>query len=381
MANFNTGLTPLIPDIYDALNTVNRELVGFVPAVYKNSNAERVAVGENLRYPIARESNVQDTTSSMAIPEPTAQNIESDTMTITKSRTAEWGTEGEEELGLNNGPGVQSIRSQQIAQALRALTNEVEYDLAQTALNASRAYGIAGTTPFTTDIADLAQVRKIFADNGSPMTDLNLVMDTTAGASMRSLMQLTDANRAASDTLLRNGVLLDLQGFQIRESAQIFENIAGAGAGYVLNGDAVIGQTVIPVDTGTGAINAGDTITFAGDSNIYIVSLAFVGGAGDLVIAQPGLRTDVVDGTAVTVGASYTANSAFDRNAIHLITRAPALPSGGDAATDRMSLTDPYSGITYEFAEYKGYRRNRYDISMSWGTKAVKPENIVTLLG
>ena len=45
-------LNNLIPDLYAALDKVSRELVGFIPAVGRNSGAERASVGENVRVPV-----------------------------------------------------------------------------------------------------------------------------------------------------------------------------------------------------------------------------------------------------------------------------------------------------------------------------------------
>ncbi len=373
-------LTDLIPDLYAALDKVSREMVGFIPAVGRNSGAERAAVGELVRVPVTGAGNVEDINPSMSVPEPTDQTVDNVAIEITKARTAEFGFVGEEQLGLNNGPGYLTVQGGMIAQAMRKLVNEVERDVAGTYVAASRAYGTPGANPFQS-LDDTAQVRKILADNGSPMMDLNMVIDTTAGAQMRTLTNLTKANEANDATLLRQGVLLDVHGFAIRESAQVINATAGTGAGYQVNGaTAVEGSTVINLDTGSGEIKAGDVITFAGDSNKYVVT-AGISGPGDITIAKPGLLQDAPDGAAVTVESSATMNMAFDREAIQLVTRAPALPQEGDSALDRTTITDPLSGLSFEVSIYGGYRKIRYELALAWGQKVIKPEHTALLLG
>ncbi|MDX1399880.1 MAG: P22 phage major capsid protein family protein, partial [Oceanospirillum sp.] len=358
-------LTDLIPDLYAALDKVSRELVGFIPAVGRNSTAERAAVGENVRVPITPTGNVSDIAPAMTIPEPTDQSVSNVAIQITKSRTAEFGYVGESQRGLNNGPGYMSVQANQILQAMRKLVNEVESDVAATYISSSRAYGTAGTTPFASDLSDTAQMHKILADNGAPLTDKQLIFDTTAGAKFRTLTQLTKSNENGSDDILRNGVLMDVHGFAIRESAQIKNHTKGTGTGYLVNNVAGYseGDTVIAADTGTGTIVAGDIVTFDGDANKYLVTTALSGGS--FTIAAPGLRQDLANDTAITVGGDYTANLAFDREAIQLVTRAPALPQEGDMAIDRMEITDPLSGLTFEVSVYPGYRKVRYDIALA----------------
>lgn len=377
MANTLTGL---IPSLYQGLDIVSRELVGLIPAVTTNSDASRAAVGQSVVVPITGAANVTNVTPSMAIPEPTDQVVSSTSISITKARVAEFGVVGEEQRGLNsNGAGWQNVQAGMFAQALRKLVNEVEADVAATYIATSRAYGTAGTTPFASDLSDTANLHKILADNGSPLMEKQLIIDTTAGAKMRNLTQLTKANEANSDSLLRQGVLLDVHGFAIRESAQMKLHTKGTGTGYLSNGAFAVGATTIAVDTGTGTIVAGDVVTFAGDSNKYIVATALSG--GNIVLAAPGLRQSLADNVALTVGNNYTANMAFDKNAIQLVTRAPALPDGRDTAEDSMMLTDPRSGLTFEVRVYYGYRKVRYEVALAWGVKNIKPEHSVLLLG
>jgi len=372
-------LTNLLPDLYAALDKVSRELVGFIPAVGRNSGAERAAVGEKVRVPVTGEANVGDIAPSMTLPEPTDQVVDNVEIEITKARAAEFGFVGEEQLGLDNGPGFLSVQAGMIAQAMRKLVNEVEQDVANTYIGASRAYGTAGTIPFQTGLEDTAQVRKILADNGSPLMDLNLVIDTTAGAQMRTLTNLTKVNEANDATLLRQGVLLDVHGFAIRESAKVVTAVGGNGANYTTSA-ATEGATQFDLADGSGEIKAGDIITFAGDPNKYVVTAGLTA-PGQITIAKPGLLQDVLQGTAVTVDGTSTRNMAFDREAIQLVTRAPALPKEGDIALDRTVITDPNSGLAFEVSIYGGYRKVRYELALAWGQAVIKPEHVCLLVG
>ena len=58
-----------------------------------------------------------------------------------------------------------------------------------------------------------------------------------------------------------------------------------------------------------------------------------------------------------------------------------AQPNGGDAATDRLTVQDPVSGLVFEVAAYKGYNKAMFDVSCLYGYKVWKPEFVATLLG
>lgn len=375
-------LTSLVPDLYAALDIVSREQVGMIPAVALNTGAERAAVGESVRVPITGAANVADIAPAMAIPEPTDQVVTNVAIQITKARAAEFGFVGEEQLGLNNGPGYVSVQAGMIAQAMRKLTNEIESDLTALYKTASRAFGAGGTTPFASNLTDTANIRKILMDNGAPLSDMQLVIDTTAGAKMRTLTQLTKANEANDESMLRQGVLLDVHGIAIRESAQISTNTKGTGSSYTTDtAGYAVGDTEITLITGTGTVLAGDVITFAGDENKYVVSVG-VAAEGVITLAEPGLRESIAgSAVALTIGNTFASNMAFDRNAIQLVTRAPALPQEGDLALDRMTITDDRSGLAFEVSIYGGYRKVRYEIALAWGVKTIKSQHLSLLLG
>ena len=379
-------LTSLAADIYVAADVVGRELVGFIPASTINANgAERAAKGDTVRAAFTRGATAVNVSESMTIPEGTDQTVDNKTLSITNSRAVQIPYTGEDMLHLNNGVGFETVYGDQIAQAMRVLTNEMEASLSEEAYqNSSRAFGTAGTTPFGSNFSEIAEIRQILVDNGMPSNDgqCSLVLSTLAGTNLRQLASLQQANTAGSTDMLRQGILLDLQGLGIRESAQISIHTAGGGANYLVNdaGGLVLNDTVVAVDTGTGTVLAGDVVTFAADSaNKYVVGSALA--AGSLTLNTPGIRTTIANNNAMTVGASYTANMAFHRRALELAVRAPAVPTGGDQADDAMTVQDPISGMVFEVRVYKGYRKSMIEVAAAWGVKAWKPDFIATLLG
>lgn len=382
-------ITGLVPDIYEALDIVSRELTGLIPAVTMNASAQTAALNQNIRVDVEPAGNVSNITPAMTVPDPTGQTSGYTDIVITKSRAAEFGFLGEDQKGLNSGAGYMNVRAAKIAQAIRAVVNEVETDLAGLQSTFSRAYGTAGTTPFGTanDYTDASNVLKILKDNGAPQSDNHLVVNTSAGANF--IGKQSAVNAAGTDSMLRQGVLLDLAGMPLRESAQIVTSTAGTMASATTNNAGyAVGATVITLATaGTGVVAAGDVITFAGDSNKYVVASATFAGAnpaaGDTItLAAPGLRQAIAASTTeITVVAAAARNMAFNRSALVLAARAPARPVEGDMAEDVMIITDPRSGLSMEFAMYKGYRKVRYEVGLAWGVKNIKPEHTAILLG
>lgn len=385
-------LTGLIPDAYAALDVVSRELVGFVPSVLRDAGVDRVALNQTVRVPRTPANTAgRDITAAMAFPAASDQTIANSGISITKSRAFPFSWTGEEQYSVDQGPGSLTISQGQIAQAIRAAVNELETDIGAAAYaGASRAYGTAGTTPFATDLAASAQLKKVLDDNGAPASDRSLVIDTTAGAALRTLLNNPlNANTSLNGDMTRQGMILDVNGFKFRESAQVPTVTAGAMASATsTNAAFTVGQTVIPLATaGTGVIAAGDVITFANDTNKYVVaSVSFAGAnpaAGDsITLAAPGLRKAQSAATrAITVIATAARNIGLARNSILLATRLPEIGPDGDLATSRETITDPLSGLSFEIAAYPGYRMMTYEVSIAWGVKVIKPEHLAVLLG
>ena len=388
MANTLTGL---IPPLYEALDIVSREFVGFIPAVQRdNGNFARAAKGQPVIVPITPTVTAADIVPSNIPPNDGDQVFNTVTMQIGKARYVPIKWNGEEQRGLNNnGPGTSSIMVMQMAQAFRTLTNEVEVDLANVAYaNASRATGTPGTAPFgvASDLSDFARTAQILDENGAPMSGRRMIVNSAAMANLRGKQSvLFRVNEAGTDDLLRRGTIGAVEGFSIGYSAGIKPFVKGTGTGFVTGAAYPIGTNVIAVGTGTGTILAGDLVTFAGDPNLYAVNVG-TSGPGTITIGLPGLKIASPSGSAVTVVGSYMPNIGFTQNAIVLATRMPAVPvdfngNEADIADDAQMIVDPYSGIAFEIRLYRGYRQIRYEIGLAWGTAAIKPQDIALLAG
>lgn len=380
-------LTNLIPDIYAALDIVRREMVGLIPAVTYNPSIERAALNEVVRVPVVPDLTSTTFSPSMTITAGSGSTVGNVQVALNKSKVVPIPWEGEETKGLQNAGTYGTIRADFIAQGIRTLINEIEADIwAEAYKNASRAFGTAGTAPFNTadDLSDFAGVLRILEENGMGRGDLQLALGHSAVNNLRAKQKiLTRVNEAGSSDMLRDGMTDRVMGFALRHSHAIGIHTKGTGTGYLTNSVTTnaIGDTLIPADTGSNTILAGDIVTFADESpaHKYVVNTALAGGS--FAIGKPGLRNAVPDGKAITVGNSYTPNLAFARSAIVLAMRPPAMPEGGDAGETPLVVQDPITGLTFDVATYAGQGMRVLQIRSVWGTRVVKTEGVATLIG
>ncbi len=385
MANTLTSLTP---DLFESMDVVSREVTGLIASVSRDSSGERAAKDQTIRSFVAPASTAASISPGQLPPDTGDQTIGNKTITISKVYGVPIRWNGEEQKGMNTGPGYYNILKDQFTEAMRVIVNTVEADLASLYYKASRGIGPAGTTLFdAANYKDVANVRKILVDNGAPMDNINLVLNTSAGAAFRGNAQYYGANTAGNDSFLRQGVLLNIHNVNVRESAQIKTLTAGTAASSTVdNAGYAVGATVLTLSSaGTGTIVPGDVITITGDASgasyVVLSGDADVSGGGTITIGAPGLKGTLSAAThAITVNTSADKNMCFSRNAIHLVTRAPARPSEGDSADDSMIITDPRSGLAFEVSMYKEYRQVHYEVALAWGYEVIKPEHLALLV-
>lgn len=377
MANTLTALQPVL---FSAAQEVSAEPFGAIEAINVGFDDKGVAKGDTVKVPVAPTRSATDFTPAATSTTGTDATADGIGVTITASKKVDWALTGEQIRSLQNADSDKEWARQLVAQGMRALRNLAEADCC-TAIKqgASRAYGTAGTTPFASDLTALTNARKILQDNGAPLADLQFVGDTSAGLNLRNLGIIQQAYQAGTEEERRTGKLLRQFGFQIRESAGISAHTIGTGSGYLINMAAglAVGGKDVTVDTGTGTVLAGDIVTFAGTTaHKYVVNTALASNV--FSIGRPGSRVLEADNDAITVGAAYTPNMAFERNAVVGIMRPPLMPA--NPTMSQMLISDQ-KGMTYLLVEIAQYGQITWEIHLAWGFKVVQGEHVALVLG
>lgn len=372
-------LTALIPTLFSAAQEVSNEPFGVLASVTTNWNDKGVAKGDEVTVPVAPTRAASDFTpaaSTTAGDDAVAASVK---VKITQSKKVSWHLTGEQIRSLDNGGDSQEWARQMVLQGMRTLRNLAEADAAVAIKQgASRAYGTAGTNPFTSDINAIPEVRKILFDNGAPMSDLQLCIDSTAGTVMRKLGIIQQAYQAGSEAERRSGDLLRQFGFRITESAGIQLHTKGTGASYVTSGSTAVGVQDIALVTGTGTVLAGDVVTFAADSTNKYVCNVGVADPGTITIGRPGAKVTIATANALTVGNNFTPNLAFERSAVVSVLRPPIIPEN---PTIRQQLISDKTGLTYLLLDIAQYGMRTWELHLAYGTKVVQGEHVAILLG
>ena len=373
-------LTALAPVLYSAAKKVANEPAGMLGAMDMRFDDKGVAFGDTVYVDVAPTRAASDFTPAATTTAGVDAVAASIGVQITKLRKVSWNLTGEQQRSLDNATISQDWVSQLVAQGMRTLRNEAEIDaVAAARVGCSRAYGTAGTTPFASDLSALTNARKILQDNGAPLTDLQMVVDTSAYLNLLNLGVVQNAYQAGSDIERRSGNLQAQFGFEFAASAGMTAVTAGTGASYTTTAAGfAVGTTSIPLITGTGTVLVGDVVTFAGDTNKYVVT-AGVAAPGTITIAAPGLRVAMSAATkAMTIGAAFVPNLAFERSAFVGIMRPPIMPQ--NANISQMLMSDD-KGLTYLMLDIAQYGMRTWELHLGWGFKGINNEFGSIVLG
>lgn len=378
-------LTPLIPAFIGNFVDVLRE---FTPlnTVSTGFGEQSVPLNGTVLIPDSAPVVGQNITPGAVVSDPSGVVISNVSITMTKNRKFPFAITGDDQLrAAAHGADFKNL---QIKQAVRSLINEIWADVAALHIFASEAVGTPGTTPFGSDVSLATKARKALQDSLAPKTDRSLIFDTNAESNILGLPQYLNYYQSGSDQTLQEGTVGKLLGFNPSVSSSIASSVKGTGAAYVTSGVQAAGACSIVLATGNGTVVPGDLVQFAGDTTIYVVKTG-IAAPGTIVLNQRtqdglGLRVQIAGGAAMTILGNATRNMAFHKSAIGLAIRPSAVPDGGDAAVDRVLISDSApggTGLTIAVAMYKGYMQQIFEVQATWGAAAIRPELLKLILG
>jgi hypothetical protein len=146
-----------------------------------------------------------------------------------------------------------------------------------------------------------------------------------------------------------------------------------------------------PVGTKTVTINKatnpsplviGDVITFAGDSQQYVVTQDVTLGVGNTAIqVEPALRLPKTGGEAVTLLASHSINLAFHPFAFAFDSRPAARLNIPGVTNNFLTWVDDMTGVTLRLEIRDEYHQLGFYLSCLWGTVLVDPRLAVRIAG
>ena len=274
----------------------------------------------------------------------------------------------------------------QLTEAARGLANNVDSAILALYKDVYGYGGTAGTTPFASDDSAYRAARAAMARQLAPKNDRFFVMDEDAEANALGLDAVRNASHHgnAANPNLREGSMGRVLGAQWEMDQNVPTHTQPADLVGAINDSTglAVGTTTLVVDGFSAAVNAGDIITIAGDTQTYVATGT---PTTTEIIINPGLKVAIptADGNEViSVKATHVANLLFQRGAFALAARPlEASDPMGLANGTRRSIMDPVSGLSLTFEVTRQHYRTRFAFSTLYGVQTIRPEFAARVAG
>jgi len=292
----------------------------------------------------------------------------------------------------------------QLEEAIKALATVVnQHIIGKYKGNSRGVYGVAGdnygTDPFGSaqGVSGATLARKVLNQQLCPKTDRRGVVDFACEANMLDLSAFSDAEKIMSAVVKMEGEIGRKYAIDWVADDDVPTHTAGTlGAVGTALATGTAGEATVSI-TNSGAsgetLLLGDIITFAGDSQTYVV---IAGSTGDysngvytfssdpdtvVVGIHPVLQTSP-SGAAVTKGASHVVNMAFHRDAFAFATR-PLLDVSQDYSlgSRMLSMQDPVTGLILRLEVSRQHKQTVWEYDILWGADLIRPEFATRIIG
>ena len=277
--------------------------------------------------------------------------------------------------------------------AMAQLAASVESDAFNMALDVPNVVGASGSA---TTFKNVLEARKKLSDNLAPTAERRLILNTQDNVDLVDSLKGLFQDSSTISQQYKEGMVGKTAGFDaIYENTLIPNFTNGAGAGYLVNGAAQSGSSLI-VDTGTGALPKGTIFTIAnvyavhpesrlstGILQQFVVTANYTGGGGTVaiypaIVASGALQTVnavPADNAAITVyntASDVTTTSlAFHKDAFTFATADLVMPKGVDFAAREV-----YDGISIRVVRQYDVNNDAFPcrLDILYGYKAIRPQ-------
>jgi hypothetical protein len=277
--------------------------------------------------------------------------------------------------------------------AMAQLAASVESDAFNMALDVPNVVGASGSA---TTFKNVLEARKKLSDNLAPTAERRLILNTQDNVDLVDSLKGLFQDSSTISQQYKEGMVGKTAGFDaIYENTLIPNFTNGAGAGYLVNGAAQSGSSLI-VDTGTGALPKGAIFTIAnvfavhpesrlstGILQQFVVTANYTGGGGTVaiypaIVASGALQTVnavPADNAAITVYNSAsdvtTTSLAFHKDAFTFATADLVMPKGVDFAAREV-----YDGISIRVVRQYDVNNDAFPcrLDILYGYKAIRPQ-------
>lgn len=277
----------------------------------------------------------------------------------------------------------------QLTEAAKSLANTIDQYIWGLTHGANGFYGfagVAGTTPFATDLSEYMSARQQADAQLMPADETaNFVcLDTFAKANALGTNAVQNAAWRGDPTAFRTGQIGQVLGAQWDYSQNVPRHTSGTwtNAGTTTGTNAAA-QGVVNLTGGTGSILVGDIVTFSGsDTQTYVVSAVTGTAPTTAITVAPNLVTAKSSTEVVTVKASHRVNLLFHRDAI-AFAMAP-LENTAMTASRRGNIAvaiDEESGLALRLEVSDQYKQTQWTFDALYGAAVIRREYGVRIAG
>jgi murein DD-endopeptidase MepM/ murein hydrolase activator NlpD len=378
-------ITDIMPKILATGLLALREQAVMPRFVNGSFSAEAAQKGDTIDVPISSALTATDVTPSETPPVAVDSPLSKVQINLDKWKQARFHLTDKEMTEIDRNRHFMPL---QTLEAVRALANRVNADIHAEYTGIYGFTGTPATTPFASDATDAIQARKILNQQRAPRADRRGVLDFDAEANALAIQTFADAEKTGENGVKIEGEIGRKYGVDWATDDNVVTHTAGTLTGTIVtSGAAVAGAKTVTLATDAAeAVNlvVGDIVTFAGDSQTYVITAAANIGASTTgaITFEPGLAVAQAGGEQITVKATHVVNLVFHRDAFAFANR-PLAGSTQDTAlgSQIMTMTDPQTGISLRLEVSRQHKQVAWDFDLLYGTKLVRPELATRIAG